>query len=114
MKSLYNVSTLSEKNLTLTEAFMFEKNIKKKVNKQLKKNFPKWRRLPKKEKKIIAKQVLEAVVADYDFSQLLNINDKSLFGVEGQAPAEGMMTLEEMAQAIFKHWFIDFEAILRL
>ncbi len=111
MKSLYNVSTLSEKNLTLTEAFMFEKNIKKKVNKQLKKNFPKWRRLPKKEKKIIAKQVLEAVVADYDFSQLLNINDKSLFGVEGQAPAEGMMTLEEMAQFIERH---NFSNIIRL
>jgi len=35
MKRLYNVRTLSEKNLTLTEAFMFEKNIKKQVNKQL-------------------------------------------------------------------------------
>ena len=33
MKSLYNVRTISEKNLTLTEALMFEKNIKKQVNK---------------------------------------------------------------------------------
>ena len=51
MKSLYNVRTLLEKNLTITEAFMFEKNIKKEVNKQLKKNIPKWRKLRKKEKK---------------------------------------------------------------
>jgi len=90
---------------------MFEKNIKKLVNKQLKKNFPKWRRLQKKEKKKIASQVLEAVSADYDFSQPLETNDKSLFGVEGQASAKGMMTIEEMAQYIERH---NFSNIIRL
>ena len=85
------------------EAFMFEKNIKKQVKKQLKKEFPNWQRLQKKEKKIIANQVLEAVVADYDFSQILEKNDKSLFGIDGQGPAKGMMNLAEMAQYIETH-----------
>lgn len=81
MKSLYNVRTLVEKNLTITETFMFEKNIKKQVNKQLKRNFPKWRKLrKKKEKKVLARQILEAVAADYDFSQPLETDDKSVFG----------------------------------
>lgn len=90
---------------------MFEKDIKKQVNKQLKKNFPNWRRLQKKEKKKIALQVLEAVTSDYDFSKPLETKDKSLFGVEGQAPAKGMMTLEEMAQYIERH---NFSNIIRL
>ena len=111
MKSLYNVRTLSEKNLTITEAFMFEKNIKKEVNKQLKKNFPKWRKLRKKEKKKLAGEVLKAVAADYDFSQSLEKNDKSLFGIEEQSPAKGMMTIEEMAQYIERH---NFSNIIRL
>lgn len=111
MKSLYNVRALSIKILTITEAFMFEKNIKKQVNKQLKKSFPNWRKLQKKEKKEIARQVLGAVAADYDFSQPLETNDISLFGIEGQAPAKGMMTIEEMGQFIERH---NFSNIIRL
>ena len=111
MQSLYNVGTLSEKNLTFTEAFMFEKNIKKQVNKQLKSNFPNWLRLQKKEKKEIARQVLEAVAADYDFSQPLERNNMSLFGIDGQAPAKGMMTIEEMGHYIERH---NFSNIIRL
>ncbi len=42
---------------------MREKNIKREVLKQLKKEFPNWRRLPRKEKKRIAREVLESVVA---------------------------------------------------
>ena len=105
MKSLYNVKTLLEKNLTITETFMFEKNIKKEVNKQLKKNIPKWRKLRKKEKAKLASEVLKAVAADYDFSQSLEKNDKSLFGIEEQAPAKGMLTIEEMAHFIERHNF---------
>jgi len=82
---------------------MFEKNIKKQVNKQLKKNFPNWKKLQKKEKKKIASEALEVAVADYDFSQPTQTNDKSLFGVEEQAPAKGMMTIKEMAQYIKDH-----------
>ncbi|HIQ14355.1 MAG TPA: transposase [Leucothrix sp.] len=82
---------------------MFEKNIKKQVNKQLKKNFPNWQKLQKKEKKKIASEALEVAVADYDFSQPTQTNDKSLFGVEEQAPAKGMMTIKEMAQYIKDH-----------
>ncbi len=90
---------------------MHEKNIKKQVNRQLKKRFPNWRKLQKKEKKKLARQVLEAVVSDYDFTQLIETNDKSLFGVEEQAPARGMMTLAEMALYIERH---NFSNIIRL
>ncbi|RUM47799.1 MAG: transposase, partial [Desulfocapsa sp.] len=90
---------------------MFEKNIKKLVNKQLKNKFPNWWRLQKKEKKEIASQVLGAVVADYDFSQPLETSDISLFGIEGQAPEKGMLTIEEMGQYIERH---NFSNIIRL
>ena len=65
----------------------------------------------KKEKKKLAGEVLKAVAADYDFSQSLEKNDKSLFGIEEQSPAKGMMTIEEMAQYIERH---NFSNIIRL
>ncbi len=44
---------------------MREKDIKRQVLKQLKKEFPNWRRLSRKEKKRIAKEVLQSVLANY-------------------------------------------------
>ncbi|MBI5183815.1 MAG: hypothetical protein HY999_05580, partial [Nitrospinae bacterium] len=46
---------------------MHEKDIKRIVKKQLKKNFPSWKRIPKKKKKALAKQVLEEVVRNYSW-----------------------------------------------
>jgi hypothetical protein len=46
---------------------MHHKNIKRIVRKQLKKQFPNWKRLRKKIKKEFAQKVLEEVVAEYDF-----------------------------------------------
>ncbi len=40
---------------------MHEKNIKQQTVKQLKKNFPHWKQLTKKEKKKLAREVLEEV-----------------------------------------------------
>jgi hypothetical protein len=44
---------------------MHEKNIKIMVVKQLKKKFPNWKKLTKKKKKSLAKQVLEEVAKTY-------------------------------------------------
>ena len=48
---------------------MHHKDIKVQIRKQLKTNYPNWKRLSRKEKKAIAKMVLDEVVKDYNFSQ---------------------------------------------
>jgi hypothetical protein len=48
---------------------MHHKNIKAKIKKQLKKDYPNWNRLNQKKKKTIAKAVLKEVIKDYDFNQ---------------------------------------------
>ena len=57
---------------------MQEKDIKRVVIKQLKKDFPHWGGLTKREKKRLAAQVLEEVLSSYRFSEEvkepLNIN----------------------------------------
>lgn len=44
---------------------MHHKNIKLIVRKQLKNQFPDWKRLPEKDKKELARKVLAEVVAEY-------------------------------------------------
>ena len=48
---------------------MHHKNIKAIIRKQLKTNYRGWKNLTKREKKQIAKQVLDEVVLNYDFSK---------------------------------------------
>jgi hypothetical protein len=48
---------------------MQAKDIKRLVIKQLKANFPHWRRLTKKEKKALADQTIIEVMADYNTEQ---------------------------------------------
>ncbi len=43
-----------------------QKNIRQMVRKQLKKQFPNWKCLPKKAKKVFAKKVLAEVVSEYN------------------------------------------------
>jgi hypothetical protein len=75
---------------------MHQKQIKALIRKQLKKEYPNWKRLSNKQKKALAKQVLHAVVAEYDFQQEISTPPEELLGIEEQVPMEGMMTLEEM------------------
>ncbi len=75
---------------------MHHKQIKVLIRKQLKKTYPHWKRLSKKQKKTLAKQVLNAVVEDYDFQQEISTPCDTLLGIEEQVPTEGMLTLEEM------------------
>lgn len=79
---------------------MHHKNITLIVRKQLKKQFPNWKRLNKKEKKDITRKVLAEVVAAYDFSQPVDMPKEELLGIEQQISAKGIFTLDKMARHI--------------
>ncbi len=90
---------------------MHHKNIKRIVKKQLKKQYPNWRLLSKKEKKEVARKVLAEVVADYDFKSDISAPLTELLGIEEQVTTNGIIPLDEMPQFIEK---IDPSSILRL
>lgn len=79
---------------------MHHKNIKLIVRKQLKKQFPNWNRLNRKDKKEITKKVLTELVADYDFNQEVPAPREDLLGIEQQMPTKGIMKLDDMAHLI--------------
>ena len=76
---------------------MHHKNIKRIIIKQLKKQYPNWKRFNQKIKKEIAKKVLQEVTADYDFNCEVTASHTDLLGVEEQVPAKGIITFSEMA-----------------
>jgi hypothetical protein len=90
---------------------MRHKNIKLTIRKQLKKEFPKWKRLPKKMKREISNKVMDEVTADYDFNQEITAPVAELLGIENQLPADGIIPLEEMAQYINK---VNSDRIIKL
>jgi len=77
---------------------MQEKDIKRITTKQLKKKFPHWHRLSKKEKKKLAKQVLEEVISSYRFNEKVSVPLSELTG----APAlpAGIIPLNRMEQFV--------------
>lgn len=79
---------------------MRHKNIKLIVKKQLKKDHPNWNQLTKKEKKALAKQVVKAVVEDYDFKQEIDAPVEELIGIENQMPNEDILSLNQMNELI--------------
>jgi hypothetical protein len=79
---------------------MHHKNIKAIIRKQLKTNYRAWNRLKKREKREIAKKVLDEVVADYDFGKEIETDKLELLGIEQQELTSGMMNLDEMARFI--------------
>ena len=79
---------------------MHHKNIKLIIRKQLKKEYPNWKRLNKKTKKEIARKVLVEVSAEYDFNQDIQASREELLGIEQQIPTEGIIKLDEMARFI--------------
>jgi len=76
---------------------MDHKNIKLSVRKQLKKQFPNWKRLSKKSKKELASNVLAEVVSGYHFKQEVTAPLAELLAIETQFPAKGIISLDEMA-----------------
>jgi len=79
---------------------MQEKIIKRLVAKQLKKEFPDWRRLPKKKKKHLAKLAIEEAVAAYDANMESNASLSELTGTP--VPPAGIIGLNEMEGFIEK------------
>ena len=79
---------------------MHHKNIKYAVRKQLKTQFPNWRRLDRKTKRTLATQVLKEVVAGYDFNQPITSTKEALLGIEEQSSYKGIISLQKMARFI--------------
>lgn len=79
---------------------MQEKIIKRLVVKQLKKEFPDWRRLPKKKKKHLAKKVLKEAVATCDSKKASSTGLSELTGTP--VPLPGIIGLSEMEGFIEK------------
>ena len=63
---------------------MHYKNIKRLVKKQIKKDYPDWKDLSKKEKKSLAQEICEAIIDDYDFNQEIDVPIEELLGIESQ------------------------------
>ena len=78
---------------------MHHKNIKLSVRKQLKKQYPNWKRLGRKLKKEIARKILAEAEAEYDFKQAIDVPEEELLGIEEQLP-KGIIKLDEMARYI--------------
>jgi len=79
---------------------MHRKNIRRIVIRQLKYNHPHWKRMNKKSKKKLLKQIMDEVVNNYDYSQALALPIEQLTGVEDQVPTKGIRSLSEMAEYI--------------
>lgn len=82
---------------------MHHKDIKAEIRKQLKTQFPNWKHLTKKEKKKIAKKVLNEVVSDYDFAKEVKTPISELIGLSGQQLTKGIMTIEQMGKFVEAH-----------
>jgi len=82
---------------------MHHKDIKAQIRKQLKREYPNWKRLTKKEKKAIAKMVLDEVVSGYDTQKEISTDYHELLGIEKQLLNAEMMNLDQMARFIENH-----------
>ncbi len=78
---------------------MHDKDIKRLVKKQLKKQFPNWKRLKRREKKELAKQVLGEVVREYSFDEEIQVAMNELLGTPDIQSAD-IMTIGDMEQLI--------------
>ncbi len=81
---------------------MHHKNIKRIVKEQLKKNHPNWKTIPKKEKKQLAKEVVEAVINDYDFSADLDMPIEELLGINEQTHFDDIFGIDEIGKMIIE------------
>jgi len=77
---------------------MQEKDIKRLVTKQLKSKFPHWNRLTKKEKKTLAQQAIQEVMASYKQEQTQDVSLPELTNMP--ALPLGIISLSEMEKYI--------------
>jgi len=78
------------------------KKYQKVHHKAIKKKYPDWKRLTKKEKKLLTKEVLDHVVKNYDYSQSIDISIEELTGIEEQLPSKGIIPIYKMPDYIQK------------
>lgn len=78
---------------------MHHKDIKRIIRKQLKKQFPNWKRLKKRQKRDISQKILAEAIAEYDFTHVIEAPMEELLGIEEQIP-KGIIKLDEMARFI--------------
>jgi len=80
---------------------MHEKDIKRIVKEQLKKKHPNWKRLARKQKKQFAREVTDAVIAEYSsYDQELDVPIESLIGIEEQQRDRKIIPLQDMADFV--------------
>ena len=89
-----------KKNPSQNGGFSHHKDIKLIIRKQLKKQFPNWKGLPKKTKKELARKVLAEVTDEYDFKQEIEAPMEELLAIETQLPVQGIIKLDEMDRFI--------------
>jgi hypothetical protein len=77
------------------------KDIKQRVRKAMKRDYPGFRRLKKKEKKQVLSQVLEYVVSNYDHSSPVAATNYELCGID-EIPSN-IYTLDHMEELIDSH-----------
>lgn len=77
---------------------MQEKLIKREVVKQLKRDFPRWRKLTKKEKKRLAKEVLKKVLASCEAPDMETVSLSELTSTP--SVPEGIIPLSQMGEFI--------------
>ncbi|MCI5190310.1 MAG: hypothetical protein D3905_11075, partial [Candidatus Electrothrix sp. AS4_5] len=87
-------------SLLLISGVMHNKNIKRIVQKELKKNYPNGNRLNRKTKKEISRKVLAQVAGEYDFKQEISASSDELLGVEQQVQTKGIISLDQMADIV--------------
>ena len=79
---------------------MHHKAIKAEIKKQLKTQYPNWQCLTKKEKKAIARKVLDEAVKNHNFKQEVTTPLEVLLGIESQLPTASIMNIDEMGRFI--------------
>jgi hypothetical protein len=79
---------------------MHIKNINRIVKKQLKIKHPYWKSMSRKSKKALAREVVDEVIKNYDYSPIFDLPIEHLTGIENQTPSGGIRSLSEMADFI--------------
>jgi len=73
-----------------------EENIKQVITNQFKNNFPNWKRITGKSKKERTKQIMRAVMDNYDYVQTMDIDIEKLIGVDNRN--------HRMESAVYRRW----------
>jgi len=82
---------------------MHRKDIKRTIQKQLKRKCLNWGRMTKNEKKELARQVMQEAVENHDFDKKPIASMEQLTGIDGQMPTKGIIPINKMGKYIENH-----------